>query len=513
MLPRELSEWDFSLWPGKHKPSVVVEMVLSSSFDIVSTKITQEKIVSIAKLAYEDIPGLLENEEGVHHAMLSATKRLALGLLSKRRDAGALVFYDLNNGWVTTEEGFLKQLKARTETIGYVMIQELMILTNVAVATYAVEHDIPMLFRNHEARSAAPDREALIRQIAEATSTPIIDLTSLQQRTHMLFNRASYGASLLGHYGLNVPAYLHFTSPIRRYADLVIHQQIRAHLKGEPLPYTKEGLEAVGGYLTELAQKEREAASEYFKNKAEETATRRTNARLLDGLGAKDFERAVKVEVRSGEPPSDVLREAWARRLQEGSMPSICFTTLFMYSASPPGWEILKQASIDYLLEHIADAVTILTQACQAGWPEPNFVVEQKSAIPSVFTATVAYLEHTASASGSTVKEARGRAGVVFLAAVSGLPAPSFPMIEIPPATQKAQASAEGKNPISVLMERSQSLKVTPPSFNFKLEGQSHMPAVTCTASFMGHEVKTVAPNKQEAKTAAAKALIARIGS
>lgn len=173
MLPHRLSEDELSLRPFKNRKALVVEILLSPELEILSTRITLEKVMSLAKLNYSEIHEIVDNSEHPHSQLIQVALKLSKGLLTKRRAQGALVFYDLNTGWVTTEDGSLKQLKNRLDTVGYILIQELMILTNVAVALYAVEKDIPMLFRNHEAKIAAPSHEVLLQQISDAVRTPV----------------------------------------------------------------------------------------------------------------------------------------------------------------------------------------------------------------------------------------------------------------------------------------------------------------------------------------------------
>lgn len=150
MLPRDLSEWRLSLFPNKIRPSLNVEILLDREAAVMSKSVVLGTVTSKAKLSYTEIPGILAQEDHPFHADIRAAKNLTLGLLSKRRDDGALIFYDLNKGWVTTEDGTVKKMKNREDTIGYIIIQELMILTNVVIAAYLIENDIPVPFRNHE---------------------------------------------------------------------------------------------------------------------------------------------------------------------------------------------------------------------------------------------------------------------------------------------------------------------------------------------------------------------------
>lgn len=531
MLPREVGEWRLSLWPEKPRRTITAEVRLSAGLDIESTKLSLLTITSQRKLSYKEVPALLASTqtEGLPPLLRTASK-LALGLLKKRREDGALVFYDLNNGWVTTEEGSIRKLKDHTETIGYIIVQELMVLANTAVALYAVENLIPMLFRNHETRAnAAPDREEIQALIAGGTVNPVIDLESFQRRTHKLFKKAEYGATLTGHAGLSVAAYTHFTSPIRRYADLVVHQQIRAHLKGVPLPHTEETLAAIAVHLNELALKDRESDNAHFKGRDEARARQHVETRKLDGLNPKQFERVVKVEVRSGESPSQALTEAWERRLADGSVPTVCMTTVLMLGFEAiegrlkrvpvaEGWEAIKALTIAYLAGHTPEAISILAQAAAIGWPAVTMDVASTGPAHAPRCTGRARLAldgewAEARSESRTNKEARQRAAVGLLAELAMVPQPAFEALEPapPPAVDAKPRLDLNKHPVSQLMERSQTERQPPPKFEFTMAGESHLPVVTCAASFLGTTVSAVAASKQEAKTAAARLLLEKL--
>lgn len=541
MLPRDVSEWQLSLWPVKYRRAVIAEIRLSAALDVERTTLSLDTIVSAHKLSYNQIPALLASNEKYDDAiealpgLLRAAQKLSLGLLAKRRAEGAMVLYDLNNGWVTTEEGAIRKLKDHTETIGYIIVQELMVLANTAVALYAVDHKIPFLFRNHQAKANTQvERSEIQKFIDDAAVNPVIDLESFQSRTHKFFDKAVYDAELIGHAGLNVKAYTHFTSPIRRYADLVVHQQLRAHLKGQPLPHTEESLTATAIHLNELALKARESDSAHFKDRAEVRAARQVETRKLDGLIPKQFERVVKMEVRSGGSPSEALTEAWQRRLNHGSVPTICITTVLMHGLEPDeagaglkrvpvadGWDVLKIAAVRFLMGHTPDAVSILAQAAALGWPAAKCATTQHGESPNaLFTAFAQMLvdgevvEVTERA--TKIKEAQQLASVSLLARLAKAPAPEFeaPVTVAPPPTPKAATGPDpNKHPVSQLMERAQSDRCPPPTFDFTLKGESHLPVVTCTATFLGQTVSVVSASKQAAKTEAARQLLGMIST
>lgn len=531
MLGRNLADWSLSLMPGRVRHVLVAEMRLDRDAQLQKTTLKLDTITSQAKLYYDQVPGIILDHDHALSKDLVDARLLAHRLLNRRRAAGAMVVYDLNNGWVTTEEGSIKQLDSKEETIGYIIIQELMILANTAVALYCVEHDIPVIYRNHEAKTAV-DRQALMGQIAEAMVTPLINLEALQHRTHLLLDRAYYKPTLMGHFGLNVAAYLHFTSPIRRYADLVNHQQLRAHLKGHPRPHTQEDLEVIAAHLNKLSEDAREKSAEFFKERAEGKARRQIDARLLDGLIPKEFERALKVELRSGAEPSEAMQDAWIRRLDQNTVPPICMTLVLMHIGGADGWDALREATVESLDERTEDAITILTQAVTLGWPQARIDSTQEGAshAPSFrATATIhiealdtVYQAVVVCKEGGSSKLVKQHAAVALLrnivmlksdnSSVHELVLPKAPVAVAPKAVVKKGIVIDpNKNPISTLIEVSQAEFLAPPEFAFTQKGPPHKPEFTCLARFKHFVVEVTAASKQEAKTLAARQLVEKL--
>lgn len=191
--------------------------------------------------------------------MLRDMSVIAQQLLDQRRLAGALAIYDIMEGWAVSEEGFMFKLRPEERHLANVIIQEFMILANQTVATFCAENDIPSLYRNHTARACAPDSAIeLLDDVRNAMDNPEhFDVRTLQRRMTLLVNRAHYAPVLRGHFGLNLAAYCHFTSPIRRFADLVVHRQLKAFLTDKKMPYSKEQLLEIGEYITEVCYRER----------------------------------------------------------------------------------------------------------------------------------------------------------------------------------------------------------------------------------------------------------------
>jgi ribonuclease R len=520
MLPRHLSEDHLSLWPGKKRQSLTVELTYDAAYKLTGSKLYRSQIVSEAKLAYKDVPGYLKDESYIGHKLLTDASKLAFALLDRRRSEGAMVLYDLNNGWVMTEEGYLKKLEDHEDTIGYIIVQELMIAANRAVSTWCLSCDIPILYRNHLARKATPDRAELMAQIKGAFETPLANLDIVRQQTHMFLERAEYSPILRGHFGLNLSAYTHFTSPIRRYADLVNHRQIRAHLKGEPLPYTQEDLEALAKHINEVNLAERQATSEHMKEKADTKArSAALDVRRIDGLGAKDFERVVKVETRSGQDPSPSFAEAFIQRARDGRVPLICLTTVLAGAPETSAWRELRSVVLENLGKHPHNVPSVLAQAMQIhGWPGIVFKAEASGPPHApVFKVSASFGADGAPApmvEASTRKEADQRASLALLAARFDLPmpvvaeAPKAPPMAVQVAKKRGFDFTQQKDPVALLQEFCQAESLAPPEYTFEQTGPSHVPEITCTVKLCGKAKTVKAGSKKDAKRLAAVAMI-----
>lgn len=502
MLPWTYSEDHLSLWPDKFRNVLAVSIKLLPDLSVQHVEVRKTSIKSGAKLSYEEVPTLLTSTDSPWSAMLNATKTLSLQLLEKRRSLGALVLYDLNTGWVTTEEGYLCKLTKREDTVGYVMVQELMILANACVAEFAIKNDIPVLFRDHIARAAAPDRVELMRQVNDAIHEAMhdsrSDLSMIRQRTHMLLDRARYSATVSGHYGLNLAAYLHFTSPIRRLPDLINHRQIRAFLKKEPFPYSKEKLEELATHINEITEKVKQGKSDYLK----EQASTRAIQKVEQGreVNDKELERIVKIEIRSKGAPSETVAEEMLLRHREGRLPVVCLTVLF--TEFTDAWWPLRQKLVETLKPETA--VSVLTMASQMGWHSVSYEETPRSSqgfgycVTAILHPTLLN-QYQVTEYGPSKKEAKQRASLALLARIAGLEP-----VMVEKTTMKPVING-GQDPISTLQEWAQTQGIALPNYLFsEPEGAPHAPVFSCRCECFGVMGQGKAASKKEAKKAAA---------
>jgi ribonuclease R len=246
-----------------------------------------------------------------------------------------------------------------------------MILANRAVAQWLAEQDIPALYRNHTAKAIAPDRETMYKEMLLLRST-----ADVRRRMASWLNRAEYGPTLIGHFALNLPAYTHFTSPIRRLADLINHRIVKATLKGQPSPYTKTELEQLDKHIAQVARELEEQTSEYFKEKHEKVYQEQiVDSVELASTTEKDFSKLLKYAIEKHELNS--LIPELKTRLASNKLLLVDLYLLLFESKDPA----LQQQAYEKLKANVQDAASIISMATtqQTNWESFDYVDIQHS--------------------------------------------------------------------------------------------------------------------------------------
>ncbi len=291
MFPEKLSNHLCSLKPEVDRLVMTVEIDYTKRGALKGTKFYEGVIRSKARLTYTEVKRMLIDEDqgliqkyGKLYPMLQTAFELSKILREKREKRGSLDF-DLPEPEILINlEGKIENIIKRERNPAHMLIEDFMIAANEAVAEYLTKQDYPLLYRIHE----EPDPNKL-RELAEIflslgfrveipeKITPSVIQELLRQFAgqpqEYLFNhlvlrslkQARYSPDNVGHFGLASTSYCHFTSPIRRYPDLVVHRILKRALKGKKIPYTYDELLAKGKHLSDRERKAEEAERETIK--------------------------------------------------------------------------------------------------------------------------------------------------------------------------------------------------------------------------------------------------------
>jgi ribonuclease R len=256
MLPEKLSNGLCSLNPQVDRLSMVCDMLVTAEGDIHAYQFYPAVICSHARMTYTEVAAIIANTRGPE-----ATKRAQLlphfmhlyevyrALLKSRGKRGAVDFETTETQIVCDENGRIAKIVPRVRTEAHRLIEEAMLAANVCSAEFIERAKHPALYRVHE--GPTPEKRQILRNYIKALGigvslsedpTPgefqaIAHATkerpdALQIHTMLLrsMQQAIYTPINSGHFGLSYEAYTHFTSPIRRYPDLLVHRVIKALL-------------------------------------------------------------------------------------------------------------------------------------------------------------------------------------------------------------------------------------------------------------------------------------------
>lgn len=295
MLPEKLSNGLCSLNPGVDRLTLVCDAVITTKGEIKAYQFYPAVIHSAARMTYTEVAAILGNTKGIE-----ASRRPTLvphllnlhgvyqALLLARHARGAIDFETTETYIVCNEVGKIEQILPRTRNEAHKLIEECMLAANVCAADLLERHKHPSLYRVH----ALPTKEKLnqvrtfLKQVGlnlgggdkpsasdYAELMPKIktrpDALLLQTMLLRSMQQAVYSPENIGHFGLSYEAYAHFTSPIRRYPDLLTHRAIKAILQGKR--YTPKGIDTsvLNTMLSPAARKKHAQDKAEGKQKAE----------------------------------------------------------------------------------------------------------------------------------------------------------------------------------------------------------------------------------------------------
>ncbi|MEO0378128.1 MAG: RNB domain-containing ribonuclease, partial [Cyanobacteria bacterium P01_A01_bin.17] len=304
------------------------------------------------------------------HQQLQSCQRWAQCLNRNRRETGAMGGMETLSGAFLDENGRLvSDPDARYQS--HQIIAEFMIAANTAAAQWLAKADCLALYRNHTAKEIAPGQDVMLQALLVLGSAQAI-----RNRLQNWLNRAEYSAALIGHFALTLWAYGHFTSPIRRLADLINHRIIKARLQGEEPPYSRLDLENLSSHINQATLAETQAAHTYYRNKAKaELRHQLASDEGFETLSAKELSRLLKHT--EGQLPA-ALAEEVRSRLAQGQLQVLDYYLLLLKGQDSD----LQQRVLVHLEDNIQDAASLLSLAVtqEATWSELNYTEQRQEA-------------------------------------------------------------------------------------------------------------------------------------
>ena len=254
MLPHQLSNGICSLNPDTDRLTLTCEMTVNPDGSVEEYQIYESVIHSNERMTYANVNRILDGDEQLKEKyshlgnLFEVLAECADAIRSYRVSKGAIEFSSTESKIIVDENG--KPVDVRMADRGHAerMIEDCMIAANVCVANFMKWQDIPSVYRIHEEPSLRRIRDFIkasevmghklvigktvypnelqkyLQSIEDEPEFPVLSMMLLR-----CMQKARYDASCIGHFGLAEEEYLHFTSPIRRYPDLVVHRMLRRY--------------------------------------------------------------------------------------------------------------------------------------------------------------------------------------------------------------------------------------------------------------------------------------------
>lgn len=308
MLPEILSNGLCSLKPEVDRYSLVCEMNIDAKGKVKRKIFFKSIIKSAARLTYDEMQSIVVDKDDAARSKrgellehLDNLFQLYQLLHGHRKKAGLIDFSSMEARFEFNDEGHIEAIHQVERNEAHRLIEEMMLAANVAAGEFLEEHEMPTLYRIHETpkleklenvrsllsqiglslgggdEPTAKDYSKLMKLIRQREDAPMLETILLRSMP-----LAAYSMINEGHFGLGFPTYAHFTSPIRRYPDLMVHRAIEHIIKGnvaETFEFSKQAMFELSEHCSMTERRAEEASRDavqrlkcaYMKDKVGET--------------------------------------------------------------------------------------------------------------------------------------------------------------------------------------------------------------------------------------------------
>jgi ribonuclease R len=288
MLPHKLSNDLCSLNPHEDKYTFSAVFTFNEERKIINEWFGKTIIHSDRRFTYEEAQERLETKEGDFADELNQLNEIALILRAERYKNGSISFESEEVQFSLDEDNQPTGVHIRERKAAHMLIEDFMLLANRKVAAYLfnkTKPEIPLVYRIHDLpnpdkladfalfakelgytfRFDKPDQIAYsFNKLAEAAEdNPILKM--LEPLAIRTMAKAEYSTKNIGHYGLGFEFYSHFTSPIRRYADVMVHRTLFNNLGKDTMRENQEEMEARAKHISQMERKANDAERESIK--------------------------------------------------------------------------------------------------------------------------------------------------------------------------------------------------------------------------------------------------------